>query len=627
MLCADVRVCEVLGVLFMIRCAYCRNALLLVRALAMSACIAAVLLILHGEVGAALINPLAYNPLGSFDVGLGSSVTIDTTLGEIRVNGVLAFTGVIDNQSGAANTAAGIPELAVFSFDEINIRSGVAVTITGSRGLALLSREDVTIRSAISVNGGDYGAASPAGGFAGGGAGSPPTAPGGNGGGPGGGHSSTIGWYAGAGGGGYGGAGGQGGGYTAADSLGGNSYPPIGALAGSLYGGSGGAAGQNGDSYGLGGGGGGVLEISALGQVKLLAPVTSKGGRAGMAVNSYGGGGGGSGGSIRIAGQTVTLGPSGLVSANGSDGGAAFGGGGGTAGGGGGGGRVLIQQNGVALAGVTASGGAAIGAAQPGADGTVEQLVTTVDAGTLALNVRIGTGSASGLTTIARGGNINGALYGLIDHVGAGFTGPTEGTPFSFAPGIGGIAVQLVPVTYATNSRTTETVTVHSNGGDRALAVGRGVGPTFATNMGVHANTTINLGSTKVGQDSVFHLIVNNASTDLGSDSPLTSLGILGVNISGPDAAAFSVDNLIPSTLFEQQFANLPIHFEPTELRSYSATLTIQTDQGAANGALGQAFTYQLFGGGIVKVTLPEPTTALLAGVGAMMMAVGRRRE
>ncbi len=167
------------------------------------------------------------------------------------------------------------------------------------------------------------------------------------------------------------------------------------------------------------------------------------------------------------------------------------------------------------------------------------------------------------------------------------------------------------------------------NRGGRFVEVGRErglqeVGPTFATNMGVHPATTINLGSTSVFHSAAFHLILSNASTDLGLDSPLTSLGILGIELSGPDAAAFSVDSLIPALLYEGQHANLPIHFSPTEVRDYHAALTIRTDQGAANGAAGQAFTYQLAGGGVQSI--PEPTSLVLAGVVSAAVVTLRRR-
>jgi hypothetical protein len=94
------------------------------------------------------------------------------------------------------------------------------------------------------------------------------------------------------------------------------------------------------------------------------------------------------------------------------------------------------------------------------------------------------------------------------------------------------------------------------------------------------------------------------------------------VSISGPDAAAFGVDGVIPQVLFEQQHANLPIHFYPTEVRNYHATLTIKTDQGAASGVAGQTFTYQLTGGGLFAV--PEPATLGLAMLGIALAA--RRR-
>ena len=568
---------------------------------------------------AALTNPLAYSSLGSFDVGIGNAVTIDTTLGELRVNGILAFTAAIDTQGGSANAATGIPELAVFSFDDINIGPGVAITVTGNRGLSLLSRGDVTLRSTISVNGGNLGAASPAGGYAG-------AADATDGAGPAPGKRTTIGNYAGAGGGAYAGAGGQGGGYTPTDSLGGAAYLALNSLAGSLYGGSGGGAGLNGGTLGLGGGGGGAIEISALGQINLFSAVTSNGGLAGVAANGYGGGGGGSGGSVRIAGSKVALNGTAVIAANGSDGGLATGGGGFNAGGGGGGGRVLIQQNAAPLAsGVSATGGVAIGSALPGGDGSIEHFSTGLGVVPATLNIRLGTGPASDFPALSRLQDENGFLYGYVNHVGAGFTGVAAGTSFEFSGLIGGSVAQGFPITYATNSRTTETITVKSNGGDAVLATGRGVGPTFATNMGVHPATTINLGSTGIFHSAAFHLIVNNASTDLGIDSMLTSLGILGIDLTGPDAAAFSVDDLIPALLYEGQYANLPIHFRPTEIRDYHATLTIRTDQGAANGAAGQSFTYQLIGGGVDAV--PEPTSLAMAGVGAVVLLFRSRRS
>jgi hypothetical protein len=565
--------------------------------------------------GAALLNPLDYTSQGDLDIGIGNAVTINTTTGEFRVNGILAYTATIDDQQNAADPVAGAPELAVFSFDSINIGPGVAVTISGDRGLSLLSRGDVTIRSALSVNGGDFGATSRAGGFAG--------AVTGFGSGPGGGRPSTIGNFFGAGGGGYGGAGGRGGGYTDTDSLGGMAYPAGNSLIGAMYGGSGGAAGQNGGTFGAGGGGGGVLEISALGEIKLFAPVTSDGGAASVGANGFGGGGGGAGGSLRIAGQRVTLGPSAYVSADGADGGNATGGGGFNAGGGGGGGRVLVQQSAAPLAaGVSAAGGSAIGAALPGANGTVEQFNNHLNYVTTTINVRIGTGSSFGVATVSRGGHTSGSVFGYFDHVGAGFVGPNEGETFAFGGLLGGALGRIIPLNYATSSRTTETITVKSNGGDAVLAIGRGVGPTLATNMGVHPATTINLGSTGVYHAAAFHLILSNASADLGVDSPLTALSILDVSISGEDAPAFRVDGIIPQVLFEQQHANLPIHFIPTEARDYYATLTIRTDQGAARGGAGQVFTYQLTGGGVVAV--PEPAAIGLLMVGVVI--VNRRR-
>ena len=97
---------------------------------------------------------------------------------------------------------------------------------------------------------------------------------------------------------------------------------------------------------------------------------------------------------------------------------------------------------------------------------------------------------------------------------------------------------------------------------------------------------------------------------------------ILDIAITGPDAAAFSFDPLVPAMLYEQQFANLPIHFIPTAQRNYLATLTIVTDQGAALGSSGSVFTYTLRGGG--NGITPEPTS--LAMLGSVTVWLRRKR-
>lgn len=564
---------------------------------------------------AAITNPLAHPSLGDFTVGLGNAVVFDTDNAQVRVNGIVAFAGVVSDQAGQANAASGIPSLAVFSFDQINIGSGVPITVVGSRGLSLLSRGDVILRGVLSVNGGDLGAVGGGGGFGGG---SGLAVPGF---GPGAGHPTTIGNYAGAGGGGFGGAGGRGGAYSPTDAPGGSPYG--GSLRDALYAGSGGGSGINGGTIGQGGGGGGAIEISALGSVQLYSGISSNGGAAGVGANGYGGGGGGSGGSIRVAGRSIQL-LGGSISASGSDGGQAFGGGGFNAGGGGGGGRILVQQSAGPLAnGLAVNGGAVIGSeAQPGEAGIVEQFAASLSVTPAVLNVRLGTGAVNGVASLARTGDANSDVYGLIDHVGERFAGASPGATFAFAGVLGGGLVQTFPLTYSTTSRTTDLITVKSNGGDATLAVGRGVGPVFQTNMGAHPNTTINLGSADVGHAAAFHLILRNASTDLGIDSPLTALSILDIAITGPDASAFSFDPLIPTTLYEQQFANLPIHFLAADDRSYLATLTIVTDQGAALGSSGSIFTYTLRGSG--RGITPEP--ASLAILGGAMVWLRRKR-
>lgn len=111
--------------------------------------------------------------------------------------------------------------------------------------------------------------------------------------------------------------------------------------------------------------------------------------------------------------------------------------------------------------------------------------------------------------------------------------------------------------------------------------------------MGVHPATTINLGSTGIFHSAAFHLIVSDYRTDLGVDSLLASLGILGIELTGPDAAAFSVDDLIPASL--RRPAREPADpFSSRRNHRLPSRPHHSHRPGAANGAAGQTFAYQL---------------------------------
>lgn len=231
--------------------------------------VALLVAMVHAGLQAGPLLPLDYVSLGSL-VLTGGNYTIDTdalTITDDSAPATPLFTGIIDDQGGQADSygpggavttvgAQGIPHIAVFTFDAIDIAAAVNLTITGHRALAFLSHRDAVINADLDLSGeGTYTGASGStalrggpGGFDGG-TGTPLMA----GSGPGGGGFSSNAGHA-----------------TAAS---GSGVPGIayGDLNGVLQGGSGGGNDVSllyGET-GYGGGGGGALEIAASGIVEL----------------------------------------------------------------------------------------------------------------------------------------------------------------------------------------------------------------------------------------------------------------------------------------------------------------------------------------------------------------------
>ena len=324
---------------------------------------------------AALLDPSAFTSLGASPFASGT-YTIDAskdnaapTLSGLGITTPIA--GVFHSPSGGS---VANDEIAVFTFDSIDIPAGVTVRgaqNANSRPIALLSQDIVTLRglveaggaggsefSGFNINvGGAGGAAGPGGGGGGGGGGGEgdegiPDGRGGSGGagfvsgsagadssgstnargGDGGdvganGGGTGAGSAADGGGGAYGGNGGSG----RDGGAGGTAY---GDLSVRLQGGSGGGGGGGSGASGAGGGGGGgAVEVGAVAALTVMGDVHANGGNGGRYFRE---GGGGAGGGILLHGSAVTLGCSAGLSAAGGSGSSDGNGGGG------GGGRVHI---------------------------------------------------------------------------------------------------------------------------------------------------------------------------------------------------------------------------------------------------------------------------------------------
>ena len=267
----------------------------------------AVSFLVAGVACAGPLDPLDYASLGAFEVSSGS-YTIDTdllTIVDDASPGAALFTGVVDDQGGAADSfgpgaavttvgANGIPHIAVFTFDSVSIQGSATVSVTGRRALALLSHGDLVLDRTLDLSGSrpDGGP----GGFYGGVAAQAGSGPGG------GGATSTI--LVEAGPAGFGSDG-------IPDSGGGEAGLSYGDLSGVLQGGSGGGGAAAASYLAIGGGGGGAIELGATGIVDLRSnAVIRSDGETGANDTANVGivfSGPGSGGGVRIRGREVLL--------------------------------------------------------------------------------------------------------------------------------------------------------------------------------------------------------------------------------------------------------------------------------------------------------------------------------
>ncbi len=237
--------------------------------------------------------------------------------------------------------------------------------------------------------------------------------------------------------------------------------------------------------------------------------------------------------------------------------------------------------------------------------------------------VRVGT-NASADVTIANAGGLGAAtLLGQVESASGVFAGPDE---TGFALGEGEASDKTF--TFAPTSRGTfdQQLLVTSNAPRDAEAIlslmGEGVSPVFASDQ--TPGTTLDLGIADSGVTTALVLTIGNISDDdNGGNDDLTDL-TLDFVLSGVDAALFSVD-LVPGTRVGQgDDVELLVTFLGAEsLGDYAATLTLQTDEGAALGdtVAGASYSYDL-----AVTVAPEPATLALIGLGVLTMARRRSR-
>jgi autotransporter-associated beta strand protein len=219
-------------------------------------------------------------------------------------------------------------------------------------------------------------------------------------------------------------------------------------------------------------------------------------------------------------------------------------------------------------------------------------------------NLRIGTTGTASLTINNIGnGNQAGALLGfLTGTVGAG-SGGFVGSGGSFSLGDSTSQTFRYTVNPTAHSALSSTISINttdgnSNGTNTPQSLSGplsavGVGPTLFTSLS--AGSTLSFTSPQSPSDA---LTVANQTTDANLGS-LTNLDVISATLSGTGASMFSLSGFSPGTILAKSGSTtLQVAFAPAAGTSgpETATLTVVTDQGAANGVAGTTVTFALAG-------------------------------
>jgi hypothetical protein len=164
----------------------------------------------------------------------------------------------------------------------------------------------------------------------------------------------------------------------------------------------------------------------------------------------------------------------------------------------------------------------------------------------------------------------------------------------------------------ATNSTSSAT------GGKNIALTSTGTGGAVAA-----TNGTISFGSVGFGKSSTLWLDISNLATSpSGAAAALTNLSIENFSISGGSAADYSISGA--ATIAAGGEIEIPITVTDNAPGTglLNSTLTIFTDEGAANGGTGDTFSFAL-----TASAVPEPASMAIVGAGLAGLAGLRRRR
>ena len=245
------------------------------------------------------LDPNVFAPLGTLNPS-GGTYTLNTDGTPTLTVGAATYTGVTWTRGN------GLRDLAIFTFDNVNLASGVTLNTVGDRAVVILSRTGVSVGGTINATVGQGG--------------------------------SGRGIDAGGGGGGFGGAGGESNTFFFPKPGG----SPYGDLVATLEGGS--KGGEGAGFVPMPGSGGGALELGAVGTINVASTgrVFARGGNAATGGGADFGSGGGSGGGLLLHADRYTLVTGSLLDVTGGAGSAQASSNTQTLGNGGGGGRIAV---------------------------------------------------------------------------------------------------------------------------------------------------------------------------------------------------------------------------------------------------------------------------------------------
>ena len=241
------------------------------------------------------------------------------------------------------------------------------------------------------------------------------------------------------------------------------------------------------------------------------------------------------------------------------------------------------------------------------------------DGGTLNFLARVGS-SDNQTVNVGNSGGAGSQLTGTAGSpAGAPFSGPAGPSAFSLGAGQDNDFVY----TFSPTARgvSSDSIDVQSNEDTHTIDFqGVGVGPIFDSS--VTPGSLIDLGTAPLSIPLDALLQIGNVTPDDdGGNADLTNLTLDSL-ITGDDASMFTVDLAPDSVVGKGGLLDIIVTFlgDPAP-GTYTATLTLLTDEGAALGDLvtGQSYSFDL-----TATVIPEPATALLVALGAVAMV--RRR-